>query len=187
LDNYQYMRMPNKSLLSIIILLISVSVCCGQSKVTSIENIRTSVQIINQNKTLKKVKLENGDFLKEMPDNGCSLTGFFKSDTILKMDVWIGLSYCIKEYHYYFKDKQPIFIYETEDDFPYDKNTGLLNTDKVNRAFEGRYYLNAGKVMDTKTKGKKRMDSGPSAQYVDSLLADAKSDTKFLKSHLGKK
>jgi hypothetical protein len=181
------MRILNKSLLLIIILLISVPICRGQSKKAIIENIKSDVQIINQNKELKKIKLDNEDFLKEMPDNGCSLTGFFKSDIIYKMDVWIGLSYCIREYHYYFKDNQPMFIYETEDDFPYNKNTGVLSTDKVNRAFEGRYYLNNGKVMDTKLKGNKRMDSVPPAQYVDSLLVDVKSYTKLLKSHLGKK
>lgn len=158
----------------------------SQSKEAVIKRIRNSFQQINSDRTLKTVKLENGDFLPDLADAGTSLTGYVKGDTIYKMNVWIGLSYCVRQYNYYFSNNRLIFIYESEKDFPEDSHGGL-NYNKLNLAFEGRYYLDKGKIIDMKIKGKKRMEANPSAESVKSLLADAQSYKKLISAHLNKK
>jgi hypothetical protein len=158
--------------------------CYRQSEDSVIKNITREVQTINNNKSLKAVKLENEGFLEETLDNGSSLTGFYKGDTIYKMNVWIGLSYCIRQYYYYFNDRQIIFIYETEDDFPDDPKTGELNYSIITRTFEGKYYLNNGKIVNMTIKGKKRLDNMPSTKFISGLETDANSYIKLLKPHL---
>jgi hypothetical protein len=176
-------------LLLTFIVLTFTAVCVyasrAQTTQDTIKQIRSVVQKINSDQSFKTIKLENDDFLPET-DGGNSLTAYYKKDTIYKMSVWAGLSYCIREYDYYFSEGKPIFIYEREEDFPETKS-GSLDYNKVNLAFEGRYYLNAGKVIDIKLKGKKRMDERPTAISIQSLVADAASYEKLLYSHFKKR
>ena len=160
-----------------------------QPKDTIIKHIRASFQKINGDLTLKKVELDNDEFISdttgEIPDNGCSLTGYYKKGTIYKMTAWIGISYCLRQYDYYLDNGRPFFIYETEKDFAHD-SAGVLNHNKLVPAFEGRYYLDNGKVIDMKLKGKKLMDQSPSAKSVLGLAADSKDYLKLIAARLKK-
>ena len=49
-----------------------------------------------------------------------------------------------------------------------------LNYNKLNPAFEGRYYLKAGKVIEQKTKGRKCFNY-PEKENVGALIEDSKS------------
>lgn len=178
--------MPVRKLLIIAFLSFSVSTCCGQSKENIIKDIRASFQKTDHDHTLKKVALENEEFIPRMTDGGSSLTGYFKGDTIYKIHEWVGLSVCVRQYHYYFSKNKLIFIYETEEDFPADDKTGTLDQSKLIPAFEGRYYLKDGRVVKIKTKGAKRMDKLPTPKYVKGLIPDVSSYTKLLRSRLGK-
>jgi hypothetical protein len=154
--------------------------CRGQNKDTIIKHSRKLFQKINNDHTLKKLELDNEDFLPGgQPDGGTSLTGYYKKDTIYKLSVWIGLSYCVRQYDYYLKNGKPFFIYETEKDFPETKDGGLDNS-KLNLAFEGRYYLDDGKAIDIKITGKKRMDEKTTTASIMALVADAKSYAKLM-------
>jgi len=108
-----------------------------------------------------------------------------KKDTIYKMTVWIGISYCVRQYEYYLENGIPFFIYETERDFP-ENQDGTLNHEQLSLAFEGSYYLDKGKVIDIKLKGKKRMEEQPTAVSIQSLVTDGKSYARLLSSHLKK-
>jgi hypothetical protein len=152
-----------------------------QTKDSVIRQIRATYQRINSDGSLKVIKLENEEFFGEnMPDGGGSLTGYYKGDTVCKMTVWVGLSYCVRQYEYYFSKGLPIFIYETEDDFPVNNRTGEMDQRRLQRGFEGRYYLDRGKVVDIKIKGQKRLQENPSVGYVDSLILEGKSYVKLL-------
>jgi len=169
-----------------VLLTFFISNCCGQARNIIIDTIRASFQKINRDQTLKKLELDNEDFLPdEQPDGGCSLTAYYKKDTIYKMTVWIGISYCVRQYEYYLENGIPFFIYETERDFP-ENQDGTLNHEQLSLAFEGRYYLDKGKVIDIKLKGKKRMEEQPTAVSIQSLVTDGKSYARLLSSHLKK-
>jgi hypothetical protein len=160
--------------------------CQSQSKDTIIKHTRESFQKINNDHTLKRLELDNEDFMPdEQSDGGISLTGYYKKDTIYKLSAWIGVSYGVRQYDYYLKNGKPFFIYETEKDF-LGKKDGTLDDSKLNLAFEGRYYLDNGKVIDVKTKGKKRMDEKPTTASIIDLVADAKSYAKLMSVHIKK-
>ena len=110
---------PSRKLFFVFVLaFFSPFLSYSQNKDAIIKNIRASFQAINSDPALKIVKLENEDFMKEATDAGGSLTGYFKGDNLLKIKLWIGLSNCVRQFEYYFKDGHVFFIYETEDDFP---------------------------------------------------------------------
>ncbi|HMC86223.1 MAG TPA: hypothetical protein VKI61_11885, partial [Chitinophagaceae bacterium] len=90
------------------------SVTYGQTKEDLVKNIRQSFQKINNDTTLTIVKLQNEDIPGETTDGGEQLTGFFNGDSICKINDWIGLSFGVKQYEYYFTNGQLIFVYETE-------------------------------------------------------------------------
>ncbi len=155
----------------------------GQSKDEIIKDIRSSFQQINNDKSLKIIKLKNDEFQRQTTDGGESLTGYFKGDTICKMIVSIGLSFGERQFEYYLENGQLFFIYEKEADFSAD-NSGTLNFKKLDLAFEGRYYINEGKVIEVKIKGQKRFDEKPIIDSLNNVLWDVKFYKKILKSHL---
>jgi len=157
----------------------------GQSKDAIIKDIKNSFQQINNDKSLKVVKLENEEFLQNMTDGGGSLTGYFKNDTLCKISVWAGLSFGIRQYEYYLKNGRLFFIYEKEEDFAA-TSSGTLDYKKLDLAFEGRYYMNEGKVIDIKVKGQKRFGEKPIINSLNNIQSDIKTYTKLLKSRLKK-
>src|ERR1700761_3449423 len=122
-----------------------------------------------------------------MTDGGGSLTGYFKNDTINKIKVWIGLSYGIKQYEYYFKNGQLFFVYEKDENFSHNDNNGSFDYTKLNFAFEGRYYINNGQMIDVKTKGQKPFEKKSNNQFIKEFIADSKLYTRLLQSHLKNK
>jgi hypothetical protein len=106
---------------------------------------------------------------------------------LFKITAWIGLSVCNKQYEFYFDEQnQLFFIYEQENDFPED-GSGGLNYNRTELAFEGRYYLNNGKLIDIKTKGIKRIGSKPDAAFIKSLIDDSRSYSKLIIARINKK
>jgi len=170
-----------KLCISVALIFFQISDGYGQKRDSIIRDIQESFRKINNDRTLKIIKLENEEFLPQATDGGCSLTGYFKGDTVYKMKVWIGLSYGIKQFEYYFKNGNLFFIYEKEEDFPYDEKEGTLVYTKVKLAFEGRYYLNRGKIIDVKKRGEKRLDANYSA-FLKDLIAESKSYEKLLRN-----
>jgi hypothetical protein len=160
----------------------------GQTKEAIISNIRESFQKINTDQGLKTVELEGEEFLPdEAPDGGCSLKGYFKGDTLCKMHVWVGISYCVRQYDYYLKNGMPFFIYETEQDYPVDTVKETMDHTKLTLVFEGRYYLDKRKVIDIKIKGRKRMDEAPSAASINELVSDVGPYSKLLQARWKKR
>jgi hypothetical protein len=149
----------------------------GQDKQVLIKNIRLNYHSINANKLLRKVTLDVEDFLDHTPDGGGELTGYFKKGSIVKMVEWIGLSYGNRIREYYLKDGKVFFIYEQFVAFQPTK-TGLDHF-KVKIAFEGRYYINNGKLIDKVISGKKPIEDD-SANNINELLSVAQDDIKAL-------
>jgi hypothetical protein len=162
--------------------------CQGQSDTTSlIKEIRQAFQRVNSDSSLHRVKLEAEEFLKEQPDGGGELVGYFKGDTLCKMVVSIGLSYGMTGADYYFDHGKIVFIYDTEKDFVTDEKTQSLDPSKIRLGFEGRYYFHKGMVIEKKLKGKKRFDVDINAKYINDLLADIASYTELMQTKIKQK
>ena len=118
----------------------------AQTKEEQIKSIRKKFEIINRDTALRKVALENEEFLTNMTDGGGELTGFYKNKEVKKIYEWIGLSNGISIKEFYFDKGQLIFVYEKFDSFVFDDKKEEFDLDKIKTIFEGRYYFNNKKL-----------------------------------------
>ena len=137
-----------------------LTVSFAQSKNEQIKQIRKTFEIINKNTTLRKVTLENEEFLINVTDGGGELTGFYKGTEIKKINEWIGLSNGISIKEFYFDNGQLMFVYEKFDSFVFDAKKDEFDLTKTKTIFEGRYYFSNKKLFSKSTRG----DSDLSAQ-----------------------
>lgn len=129
----------------------------AQTRDEQIKMIRKKFETINKDTTLKKVELENEEFLSNMTDGGGKLTGFYKNKEIKKIYEWIGLSNGISIKEFYFDKEQLIFVYEKFDSFVFDDKKNEFDLTKTKTIFEGRYYFNNKKLFSRSAKGDKSL------------------------------
>jgi hypothetical protein len=151
---------------------------CAQTKDQKIAAIRQEFRKINSDSSLKPFTLDDPeDFLGEATDGGAELTGSFKKNELIKIVFTVGVSYGEKMREYYFKNGKLIFAYETEKDFPRD-SLGI-KLEKLDLAFEGRYYFDGDKLIHKIEKGTGLFQEDTSPQE---LLDEAAEFSKILKA-----
>ena len=136
--------------------------------------IRKTFQETNSEQNLEQVRVENEELTDEVPDGGVTLTGFFKGENLLKIELWTGLSYGIYKIEYYFSGDSLIFVYATERHFRQSGDT--LDHSKVDLIFEGRYYFKNENQISKSTKG----IWNSANDREQSLIPDSKNYQKFL-------
>ena len=151
--------------------------------VSSYSQVKTDllkkIQAINSDTKLKKVTLDNDEFLENVPDGGCQLIGYYKKDSLIKMTEWIGLSYGNRIREFYFKNNKLFFLYEKFESFIRNNNTNEPDLTKTKITFEGRYYFNSLKLIDQKVSGRRRFQEKNLDIAID-LLEEAKEDYRIL-------
>ena len=140
-------------------LTVSFLTALGQDKARIISDIRKEFKIINNDTTLKKVVLNDEEFLDHTTDGGGQLTGFYKEGQLRKIVSWIGLSNGNEIFEFYFTNSKLIFVYEQFNSFIYDPKQETLRLDTTERTFEGRYYFNNDKLIDQITTGHNRFEN----------------------------
>jgi hypothetical protein len=140
-------------------------------------SIRQEVRRIDKDSSLKRKELDNDEFI-DGTDNGSELDGYFKKDSICKMNAWIGLSIWTIQTEYYFKNEKLIFAYEKQ--FTNVDSTGEVNYNKPKLSFEGRYFLKDAKIIHTKESGRRYV--AIEGTITNMLLEDSKSYMKMLKA-----
>ena len=139
--------------MSVLVFIVSFA----QTKDEQIKLIRKKFEVINKDTTLRKVVLENEEFLEDMTDGGGKLAGFYKGKEIKKIYEWIGLSNGISIKEFYFDKEQLIFVYEKFDSYVVDDKTNEIDHSRTKTIFEGRYYFNNKKLFNKSTKGDKSL------------------------------
>lgn len=173
-----------KFIITFVTTLTLLTISHGQSNNEKTKAIRKEFQKINSDSSLKTITIDDAEeFLGHGTDGGGELIGYFKKNTIYKIFTTVGLSYGEIRDEYYFKNEQLIFVYEVEKDFPYSDSLGNLDYEKINLAFEGRYYFNNGQLIDKTIKGKRRIEDREK-NISTALLSDAKDFITLLKSKI---
>jgi len=123
-----------------------------QNKSVVILNIRQSCQQINSYKKYKTVTIDEAEeFLEHNPDNGASLKGYYKSDSLKKITEWLGLSNKVIQNEYYFDNNgKLIFVYTKESRYKFIDSTQTFDYSKLQLVFQGRYYFDNEKLFETK-------------------------------------
>ncbi len=143
---------------SLVLVLIIPFISVSQDIDESIQKIRKEFQRINSNTTLKKIDLNNEEFMEYIPDRGGQIIGFFESDHLVKITEWMGPSYGVIITEYYLKDGDIFFAYQRENKFKdvFDESGEWMHfdTSKLEIKFEGRYYFENYKLIKELNKGK---------------------------------
>ena len=151
----------------------------AQTKDEQIKLTRKKFEAINKDTTLRKVTLENEEFLINMTDGGGELSGFYNNKEIKKIYEWIGLSNGISIKEFYFDKGKLIFVYEKFNSFVFDDKKNEFDLTKIKTIFEGRYYFNNEKLFSKLTKGNKAL-AAQGESSGKSLLESADDNMRLL-------
>jgi len=138
------------------------------TKKTLIE--RDNTKIDSNIKWLKKAKnidldksfnlkiLKNEEFLDVTTDGGGLLKAYYRNKQIVKISLWLGLSYGNSTFDYYFNNKKLFYIYETFNQFIYIDSINGFNYNKTETTFIGKYYFMNDILFDFETTGHNRFE-----------------------------
>ncbi len=133
--------------------LLTVTTTYGQrtqDKSYTLAHIKNLYRQINGNKNYKTKIIEDAkEFLRHSTDNGGSLTGYYKGDSLKKVIEWVGLSNKVIQNEYYFDNDKLIFVFSTESRYRFNDTTQGFDYTKLDNIFKGRYYFDNGKLIDT--------------------------------------
>ena len=177
--SWHNMALPYKHIFLLLVTLALVVTGLTQQKSEIIKGIKAEFTQINADKSLRKVILENEEFLEHMTDGGGELTGYFIKGQIKKVRQWVGLSNGNETTAFYFKNGQLIFVYEKFDSFIFNPKSGQLDRTKTEITFEGRYYFHNNKLIDHRTTGHNRFEDD-SIDPEKTLLKEAAERVKQL-------
>ena len=150
--------------------LVAITVCCflistmiyGQIKYDKsvlLAQIKNEFQQINNYKKYKIVTIDEvEEFLGQSTDNGGSLTGYFKNDTLKKIIEWVGLSNKVIQNEYYLNKGKLVLVYSTKSRYRYDQSTNSFDYSKLDNIFKGRYYFVHDKLIESILSDNKHVD-----------------------------
>jgi hypothetical protein len=116
---------------------------------STLAQIKKVFKQINGYKNYKVVTIDDSEeFLGHGTDNGGSLKGYYKGDSLKKIIEWIGLSNRVWQNEYYFDGGKLVFVYSTGGRCKSNNKTGEIDCSKFGRVTNGRYYFNDDKLID---------------------------------------
>lgn len=121
-----------------------------QDKNSIISQTRQVFRQINAYKNYKVVTVDDAEeFLGHGTDNGGSLKGYYKGDSLKKIVEWVGLSNRVVQNEYYFNNGKLVFVYSTDSRCKANDKTGEIDCSKFDKVNKERYYFNGDKLIDT--------------------------------------
>lgn len=121
-----------------------------EDKSYALSKIKKLYQQINEYKNYRTETIDDAEaFLGHGTDNGASLTGYYKGDSLKKIIEWVGLSNKVIQNEYYFDQEKLFFVYATESRYSINDTTQSPEHSKPDKVFKGRYYFNHDKLIDT--------------------------------------
>lgn len=153
-----------------------------QDKSFTLVQIKNLCRQINNYKNYKTVIFDDAEeFLGHGTDNGGSLTGYFKNDTLKKIVEWIGLSNKVIQNEYYLDRGKLVFVYSTESRYRYNDSTQSFDYSKLDNIFKGRYYFRNDKLIDTILSNKQ--DIYTTQEDAENFLTSSRNYLKLFSAH----
>jgi hypothetical protein len=164
--------------------LLTLTTTYGQGKEDksyAVSKIKKLFQQINEYKNYKTKTIDDPEaFLGHGTDNGASLTGYYKGDSLKKIIEWVGLSNKVIQNEYYFDHDKLIFVYSTESRYRFNDSTQSFDYSKLHNVFKGRYYFAHDKLIDTILNDKEHVAT--KKQDAANFLASGKNYFRLLKT-----
>jgi hypothetical protein len=116
---------------------------------STISQIKQVFRQINGYKNYKIVTIaDSEEFLGHVTDNGGSLSGYYKVDSLMKMVEWVGLSNRVVQNEYYFDKGKLVFVYSTNSRCKSNDKTGEIDCSTFVRVSTARYYFSKDKLIE---------------------------------------
>jgi hypothetical protein len=164
--------------------LLTLTTTFGQGKEDksyALFKVKKLYRQINDYKNYKTVTIDDAEiFLGNGTDNGGSLTGYYKGDSLKKVIEWVGLSNKVIQNEYYFDNDKLIFVYSSESRYRFNDSTQSFDYTKLDNVFKGRYYFNNEKLIDTILDDKEHIAT--KKQDATEFLTSSKDYLKLLKT-----
>lgn len=184
LTNFASHMPTHKPILSLLFFTLLISCVYAQSKEDRqyrFFSIKKLYQEINAYKQYTTVTIDDAEILLgHGTDNGASLTGYFKNDTLKKMVEWVGLSNKVIQNEYYISKGKLVFVYTTESSYNYNDSTQSFDYSKLILVFTGRYYFKNDKLIDSTLSNKEKVNL--ELHNVNDFIADYRKYTVLLKN-----
>lgn len=150
-----------------------------QDKNNLLAQIKNLYEQINDYKNYETIIIDDAEeFLGHSTDNGGSLTGYFKNDTLKKIVEWVGLSNKVIQNEYYLDKGKLVFVYTNESRYRYSESSQSFDYSKLDSVFKGRYYFSNNKLIDTILSDKQYNDT--KQKDADDFLTSTKYYVKLL-------
>lgn len=131
----------------------------GQGLIDKYPEIQTEKEKIDRNDSLKIIKLQNEEFLKQMTDGGGELRGFYDlTGTFRKIEVTIFISHGEQEYIFYLREETPFFIVDRFQQFAWNEETSAFDHNRFDGGFKGTYIFLDGHLIDQISLGHNRYE-----------------------------
>lgn len=128
-----------------------------------VEHINACSEQIDRDSSMQKVNLSSREFYGEETTAGAaSMLGYFRQDSLRRIDLSVGMSYGILREHYYFAGNQLLFVRETEDDF----KDPAAKKDAV-RSYEAQFFFEKDALIQKIAKGRRLMGQDDSHHYLE--------------------
>ncbi len=137
--------------------------------VSEIETIAQYIEALNQ--TIDDTLIiENFDDQFESC-NGAELIGYYQNKKLVLCHLSVGMSFGIKDYHFFYKNDSLIFVNEILNGYQLTADGGM-NYDSFDIHFDGKYYFQNDSLIDLISLGHNRFEDD-SIDIQKTLLEEA--------------
>ncbi|RYY87035.1 MAG: hypothetical protein EOO15_12995 [Chitinophagaceae bacterium] len=130
--------------------------------------VRQEYNRIQLLRDLRVVSLDAEEFLAANPDNGASLKGYFRGDTLLKIVEWIGLSDRVRQTEYFIQNGKLLFVYACENRYALQPDGQSIDHSRLEAGTCSRSYYDHGRLFQQVG------DKTTAVNYNESLRSYAK-------------
>ncbi|MEZ5014060.1 MAG: hypothetical protein R2794_07190 [Chitinophagales bacterium] len=127
-----------------------------------------SLTAFGQNKVAKSkrhyyVDINDSSFVAAMPENGATMRGYFRNDTIYRIETWFGFNFGeVTRVYYYWKGELSL-VNETQKLYNA-KAVSKEQSDSIKVSYTGRYIFKNRTLTDISQKGTYSISDTPSSK-----------------------
>jgi hypothetical protein len=173
------MKTTNIAFLIFAILCFSISYGQIKTDTATLTRIKEAYRQINDYKNYKVVTIDDSEeFLGHGTDNGWSLKGYYKGDSLKKIVEWVGLSNRVIENEYYFDKGKLVFVYSKVKAYKFNDSLEVFDQSKFEKEVTRRYYFNNDQLIHAIHS--KKEAGRPNHQTATDFLQSGKEYTNLL-------
>lgn len=145
------------------------TVLYAQKENPAIKKIEARATAIDKAKGLAVKILRDREISEEATDGGMTLTGYYKNDTLLKMNFWVATFDGIWDCNYYYSNDSLIYANEKQKTYLVDSAKQTLDYNHTTLKTENKFYFSKGKLIKKSSNGAPMTYDIPDEKIVEEI------------------